>query len=298
MSYLVTNAIRNLPLPPSPKFVLWVLADQANDEGNTRHYASIPSIQASTGFSRQTIIDAIAWLEGAGLVVADRSNGRQTSYQITPDNYNPEFKKQSRRTDNRKTQPVQMPDPSGNLTSLNASINPSGNLTTPVQMPAEPVWQVDSTHDSHVFPCNTHEYTRDARKEKKPKSEKPPRFNAKNIELPENVDRETWNSFIDMRTQIKKPPTEKACELILKDLASFGVTANQSLENSIKSNWVGVFAVKQPVAQYQVPTNVNAQEDMHVPVMTDYERDENGLPVFTPIDWSDVLAEVDGGRAS
>lgn len=69
-----------LQMPPSPKAVLISLADNANDAGVC--WPSIPKICERTCLGRTAVINAIKWLEDAGLLTADRSNGRHTTYQI------------------------------------------------------------------------------------------------------------------------------------------------------------------------------------------------------------------------
>lgn len=65
--------------------------------------------------------------------------------------------------------------------------------------------------------------------------------------IPDFIDASLWNAFLEMRKSKKANPTEKAIELLIKELTKFhnkGLDANQSLENSIKSNWTGVFEPK------------------------------------------------------
>lgn len=69
-----------LQMPPSPKAVLISLADNANDAGVC--WPSIPKICERTCLGRTAVINAIKWLEEVGLLTADRSNGRHTTYQI------------------------------------------------------------------------------------------------------------------------------------------------------------------------------------------------------------------------
>ncbi|MEN8395982.1 hypothetical protein ABFO98_17570 [Acinetobacter baumannii] len=74
---------------------------------------------------------------------------------------------------------------------------------------------------------------------------------ASSVELPEGVSRELWAGYIEMRFSMNKKPTPKAVELALKDLSKWGAEkANQSLKNSITSNWVGLFEPKQAVQTY------------------------------------------------
>lgn len=70
-----------LDLPPSPKVVLVSLADNANDHGEC--WPAIATICRRTSLGKTAVIEAIKYLEAAGYLHADRSNGRRTSYVIT-----------------------------------------------------------------------------------------------------------------------------------------------------------------------------------------------------------------------
>lgn len=67
-------------------------------------------------------------------------------------------------------------------------------------------------------------------------------------DLPIFINKDLFNSFIEMRVKIKKPLTEKAKELLIKDLTKIENKktgdANIALENSIKNSWQGVFEPK------------------------------------------------------
>jgi uncharacterized protein YdaU (DUF1376 family) len=66
--------------------------------------------------------------------------------------------------------------------------------------------------------------------------------------LPEWIPLETWQSFLEMRKKIKKPPTEKAVELLIAKLKKFkdaGQDIQAILEKSITSNWQDVFEIKE-----------------------------------------------------
>lgn len=69
-----------LQIPPTAKSVLISLADNANDHGVC--WPAIATISKRTCYSKATVIRAIEWLEQGGLLVADRSNGRHSKYQI------------------------------------------------------------------------------------------------------------------------------------------------------------------------------------------------------------------------
>lgn len=69
-----------LQMPPTPKAVLVSLADNANDQGVC--WPSIATISKRTCFSERAVQNAIRWLEDQGYLVADRSNGRHTRYEV------------------------------------------------------------------------------------------------------------------------------------------------------------------------------------------------------------------------
>ena len=65
--------------------------------------------------------------------------------------------------------------------------------------------------------------------------------------IPEFLDKELWNDFLEMRKKRKIPYTERAIKLLIKKLTEFhnnGLDANKSLESSIMSGWTGVFPPK------------------------------------------------------
>lgn len=65
--------------------------------------------------------------------------------------------------------------------------------------------------------------------------------------LPDFINKETWDSFLEMRKKIKASPTEKAIVLIFKELENLktqGHNPDEVLKQSIMNNWRGVFPLK------------------------------------------------------
>jgi uncharacterized protein YdaU (DUF1376 family) len=65
---------------------------------------------------------------------------------------------------------------------------------------------------------------------------------------PEWIPLETWYAFLEMRKKMKKPPTEKAIELLIAKLKKFkdaGQDIQAVLEKSITSGWQDVFEIKE-----------------------------------------------------
>ena len=65
--------------------------------------------------------------------------------------------------------------------------------------------------------------------------------------IPKWIDKDIWNDFLEMRGKMRKPPTEKAKRLLIKDLErlrSEGHNPNEVLNQSIMRNYTGVFPLK------------------------------------------------------
>tara|TARA_R110000868_G_scaffold300722_1_gene561190 strand:- start:195 stop:854 length:660 start_codon:yes stop_codon:yes gene_type:complete len=62
--------------------------------------------------------------------------------------------------------------------------------------------------------------------------------------LPDWVPADTWKDYEEMRNRIRKPMTDRAKQLAIIDLAKMqarGFDPKESLENSIKNSWQGLF---------------------------------------------------------
>jgi len=65
--------------------------------------------------------------------------------------------------------------------------------------------------------------------------------------LPEWIDKSTWEAFLEMRRKKKAIPTERAKQLLVKELGklrSEGHNPNEVLNQSIMRNYTGVFPLK------------------------------------------------------
>lgn len=71
--------------------------------------------------------------------------------------------------------------------------------------------------------------------------------NKEGFEIPNFIDLEIWNDFLEMRKLIKKPATERAQKNILKTLGDFyteGINPNECLNQSITNNWQDIYKPK------------------------------------------------------
>lgn len=144
------------------------------------------------------------------------------------------------------------------IDKLKMSQSSSSNCTNAVAQ-NEPIHQLKMSQSplAQNEPMLTREYqetTQEITKEKAVEKKEKPKFSfeqALSFELPEGVDRNLWIAYIEMRQAMKKMPTQKAVELAISDLTKWGFEkANQSLKNSITSNWTGLFEPKQAVQTY------------------------------------------------
>lgn len=112
-----------LRMRPPAKFVLMSLADMANDEGFC--WPSIERLCERTCFGRTAVIEAVAWLEAHGIVRANRSNGRKTTYWVEPANFTAEAVENSPNQSATRTGtppgPVRRANPTGPPRGLNRS---------------------------------------------------------------------------------------------------------------------------------------------------------------------------------
>lgn len=72
------------------------------------------------------------------------------------------------------------------------------------------------------------------------------------VPLPAYVDPEAWAGFVEMRKSIKKPLTQRAATLILRDLQQIkdkGHCPNAALDQSTVCCWRGVFPAKERVIE-------------------------------------------------
>ena len=104
------------------------------------------------------------------------------------------------------------------------------------------------------------------------------------LELPIFINKNLFDSFVEMRNKIKKPLTEHAEELLIKKLTEFenkqAGFANKALENSIESSWQGVFEPK-PNNQQQQPkqtflTKQQIEQNQNMQIFSNLQKKYGG----------------------
>lgn len=207
--------------PSSVKFVLVTLADMAQSD---EAYAAIATVAEKTGQDRKTVIAALKKLEEMGHI-AD--------------------------TGKRIGRTGQIPVYKLNLTGVKSTEN--GTVKPEETVPFFPDNSTVFPSKSTVFPSNSTE--NGTRNHKEPlltviepkkdigaKKEKKEAF-----VLPDWIPLDAWNGYLDMRKKKKKPPTDYARDLLIKELEKLqneGHDLTKVLNNSIKNDWTDLYGNK------------------------------------------------------
>lgn len=198
-----------LRLPPTPKAVLISLADNANDHGEC--WPSIPTICERTCMGERTVHGAIKWLEGAGLLFADRSNGRHTRYVVNPSGYEPPQELRPRRS----------------CAPADAAVKPPQILQDPRSSCGQPPQELRSNRKEPSLKATVRKATVKTRSL---------------IALPDWLPAASWEDWCDYRKG--KTWTQKAQELSvasLDKLRAQGHDPTTVIENAIEKGWRGLY---------------------------------------------------------
>ncbi|RSO82899.1 hypothetical protein EA748_08080 [Acinetobacter ursingii] len=148
MSNKIVNEIRRLPIDSTPKMLLWVISDIADDEGNTTWYAPRSRLMEETGYGKTTIASCISYLKECGLIRVIGGNGRQNQYIVTPESFNSTVKYEPK----KDTKPVREVNQSTTQTSSLGEPHQSATRTTPVHLAEKPVREVNTIPHSIINP--------------------------------------------------------------------------------------------------------------------------------------------------
>lgn len=216
-------AVWPLQMPPSPKAVLVSLADNANDEGHC--FPSIATMCERTCLGRTAVIDAVKWLEQHGALRADRSNGRHTTYTLTPE----AFTNQS--ATRTGSPPLDRPDPSVTPTGPSPvePANPSASRTGPLP---EPVRQPDGTSP----PGGRDQSARRTLTVKEPSRNR----QEKNTPArPDEVAEAVWADWLQLRKAKRAEVTPTALAGIAAEARKAGWSLEQALAECCSRGWTG-----------------------------------------------------------
>ncbi len=141
MSNKIVNEIRELPIHSTPKHLLWVIADIADDNGNTGWYAPTSRLIKETGLSNKTIAECVSYLKDCGILSVTGGAGRQNHYSVNAKNFNPTVKYSPK----KQSKPVSEVHQCASLTSELGS-------QPPVNLAQKPVSEVHTIHHIPQYP--------------------------------------------------------------------------------------------------------------------------------------------------
>lgn len=240
MSHIIVNQIRRLPIKNPAKAVLWVIADIADDKGYA--YPSHATLAAECGVTDRTIINCIQQLEACGVLVANRTNGRHTTYMVKPENF-------AQIESNPRT--TFTPEPNSPLNDVHHT--PEQYSPHPRTTFTQPLNDVHTNpHKPSINPQLTPSVIAQEETEQpapsptqKPKAGKigitPARMIQSLPELSETVARD----FLAYRKAKKAPLTETAWDRIVIEItkaAAHGYSPDDALAEAMVANWQGVKA--------------------------------------------------------
>lgn len=216
MSTIVMGACWPLQLPPTAKAVLISLADQANDMGVC--WPSIPGICERTCFGRTSVIDALKWLQAEGLLLIDKTGGRNNRYTLVMERV---FE-----LGGGYPQPVRQANQSGRWTGPAAGpTSPAGELP-PVREADQPVRQADPNLQQ---PSSKPTRTVKAK----------PEMAALSDLLSAGFDEQTARDFIAHKAAVKAPLTVRAWMDHLREAKAAGWSPMAAAEKVMARHWKG-----------------------------------------------------------
>jgi hypothetical protein len=208
MSTIVMSLCWPLQMPPTAKAVLISLADNANDHGAC--WPSLATISDRTCFSERAVQSAIKWLEASGVVVADRSNGRHTRYQINPNSF----------------QPPQEPHPRISRTPAADASTPAGGASVPPQEMRQPPQEVPTNRKEPSVEPSKNRHKADA-------------YSALDALIVAGVTERVAEDWLLLRKKKKAEPTQTAIEGVLAQIALANLTADQGIRMCCERGWQG-----------------------------------------------------------
>lgn len=223
MSTKMMAIVWPLQMPPSPKAVLVSLADNANDEGHC--FPSISTMCERTCLGRTAVIDAVKWLEQHQAIRADRSNGRHTTYTLTPEAFTNQSAKRT------GSPSLDEPDQSASRTgpSLVEPANPSATRTSP---PPEPVRETDGTSP----PAGRDQSARRTLTVKEPSRN---RQRESAPERPDEVPEQAWSDWLLVRKGKRAVLTATALDGVRSEARKAGIGLGDAIRICAERSWVG-----------------------------------------------------------
>ncbi|WP_244120806.1 helix-turn-helix domain-containing protein [Burkholderia gladioli] len=236
------------------KAVLISLADNANDQGVC--WPSIPTIAKRVCASERAVQNAIKWLEEAKIVTANRTNGRHTSYTLTPAAYLPQ----------QEIHPRSKCTGEGDAPQQEMHHTPAGDAGDP---------RTACTTPPHQMPSNRQEPPKEPSWNRQP-ARRTPRValhaELQAMELPEWLAFDVWDMWCEHReAKAKDAPWSRPAAIVslrkLEKLRASGQDPRSCVEEAVLRGWTGLFPVKGDVPA--------AADGQHVPA--DWWKTNSGI---------------------
>lgn len=225
MSTQVMSSCWYLQMPPTAKSVLISLADNANDRGVC--WPSIPTIAKRTCFSVRAVQNAIQWLEHNRLLIANRTNGRHTSYTLTPECYAPATAAEA---------PILQPSPRNKC--IPAAGSPVKEMHLTPAFPAEALPQEMRCPPQEV-PSNRKEPSKEPSENHKRKSRDRDVVLGPDDLVADGVDKQHARDWLTLRKAKHLPLTPSAWNAIKAEAAKIDMTAAEAVACAVGSSWAG-----------------------------------------------------------
>lgn len=266
-------------MPPTPKNVLMAIADRADDDGLA--WPSIPGLCEATCYSRTAVIDALKWLEQAGLLTIQKSIGRPNRFVILIE--------QVRELVNR---PVREPYPhqSGSRTGTGgAPVREADGTSTagappPVREAYPPVREPDPNHQEPPMQHQREPSRGSARKSKAALPDP-------QILLPD-VSGQVLHDWQAVRAAKKAGPiTATVASVLKREAEKLGIGAQEAIEICCARGWQSISA-SWPSAQAEAAKT--RPGDVSLEALTAGVQRRLGIPQrsaanFAAVDYSEGL---------
>lgn len=218
----ITWALAQQIKPSSMKFVLVALANCASSD-SWKAYPSVQYLADATGQDRKTVLANISKLKDLGVLedTGERKGGTNQVivYRLNCTEIGTVKQSQKRNSTENGTVP---------FFRGKSTVFPYKQSQNSLETVPKTVHGTVINHQGTVIePSNT-------RAKKK----------TVDVEIPEWLDKQLWQSWIDHRKKIRKPMTDNAMKLLIRDLAKFrdgGYPPQTVIEQSIKRGWTALF---------------------------------------------------------
>lgn len=225
---------------PTQKLVLLSLADRA-DEKHQCH-PSIARLEADTGLYRETIMEAIAAMEEAGILAVDRSHGRGNRYRL--------LGVVGRHDQSAKSDQLNGENQYGKPVGKNRSVK------------ADQSGKADSTSQEKPTTTSREKPTLNLPSEPINESEKKKRaFDALAHLVSLGIDESVASDWLTIRKAKKSPLTLTAINGVTREAAKAGLTLEAAIRYCCESGWVGFNANWYADRVRKLPATAQAKDD-------------------------------------